>query len=311
MILNRRTVAIAVALAAAALGCSDDEAHGEAPIVATTSIWADVTSAVACGEPVPAIIPPGTDPHDFEPSLRDRETLGDALVVVANGLGLEESLEDVLDAVQNDGVAVIEAGGSLADPLAGGHDEAERENETGEEHDEEGIDPHVWQDPSRVAAVVDAIADALVTAGRDAAEIDACADAYAGQLAALDAEIVALLARVPAGRRVMVTNHDAFAYFAARYDFEIVGTVVPSLSTIGEASTGELADLADLIEARDVPAIFTEELASDADARALAGRLGIAVVALVSDALASEGEASTYLGMMRTNAAAIAAALGG
>ena len=108
---------------------------------------------------------------------------------------------------------------------------------------------------------------------------------------------------------MLVTNHDAFGYFADRYGFEIIGTVIPSASTLGESSAGQLAELADVIEQHDVPAIFAERLGSAADAEALADRLGVDVVELDSDALEPDGPASTYTGMMRANAAAIAAAL--
>jgi zinc/manganese transport system substrate-binding protein len=160
-----------------------------------------------------------------------------------------------------------------------------------------------------VLAGIDAIESAVVAAGRDQATIGPCADAYRSELTALDDDIAATLAPIPAERRVMVTNHDAFGYFAERYDFQIVGTVIPSLSTLGESSAGQLAELADTIERYHVPAIFAERLGSATEAEALAKRLGVAVVELDSDALESDGPAATYTGMMRANAEAIAAAL--
>lgn len=289
---RRVVVAVAVLGAVAACGTSDDDddddAGGPAPLVATTTIWADVTSHVACGEQVDSIVPGGADPHSFEPSLRDRELLGDAGAVIANGGGLEASLMDLVETAADDGVPVV----VVADHV-----------------DVVDGDPHVWQDPRRVIAALDAIESAVVVAGRDPAAVAACADAYRSQLTALDEDIVATLAPVPAERRVMVTNHDAFGYFAERYGLQIIGTVIPSLSTLGEASAGQLAELADAIEGNDVPAIFAERLGSATEAEALAKRLGVDVVELDSDALAPDGAASTYAGMMRANAAAIAAAL--
>ena len=120
-----------------------------------------------------------------------------------------------------------------------------------------------------------------------------------------------MVAAIPPERRLLVTNHDAFAYFADRYDFEVIGTVIPSSSTLGEASAGQLAELAELIDQHQVPAIFAERLGSATEAEALAERLGVEVVELDSDALADDGPASTYTGMMRANAEAIAAALSG
>lgn len=289
-------IVIAAGLAFTACGSSagDDgadrsEAGGPPPLVATTTIWADVTSHIACGEPVASIVPAGADPHQFEPSLRDRERLTQAGVVVANGAGLEESLADLVDTAAGDGVPVV----AVADHV-----------------DVVDGDPHIWQDPRRVLAAVDAIEPAVIAAGRDATEIAACADAYRAELTALDDDVAATLAPIPPGRRVLVTNHDAFGYFADRYDFEIIGAVIPSSSTLGESSAGQLADLADAIEQHHVPAIFAERLGSATEAEALAKRLGVKVVELDSDALEPEGPGSTYAGMMRTNAAAIAAALG-
>ena len=281
---------VIVALTACGTSGDDDvDAGGPAPLVATTTIWADITSHVACGEQVDSIVPGGADPHSFEPSLRDRELLGDAGAVIANGGGLEASLTDLVDTATGDGVPVV----AIADHV-----------------DVVDGDPHVWQDPRRVIAALDAIESAAVAAGRDPAAVAECAGAYRSELAALDEDIVAALAPIPAERRVMVTNHDAFGYFAERYGFQIVGTVIPSLSTLGEASAGQLAELADAIDRDDVPAIFAERLGSATEAEALAKRLGVAVVELDSDALEDDGPAATYTGMMRANAEAIAAALG-
>jgi zinc/manganese transport system substrate-binding protein len=282
-----------VALGAALLaGCGDSTERDEqrppsaSRLVATTTIWADVTSHVACGEQVDSVVPSGADPHAFELSLRDRELLERAAVVVANGGGLEGNLVDVLASAADGRVVEITPHVELIDD-----------------------DPHVWQDPRRVAAAIDPIEQAVIAAGRDESEISACADAYRDELAALDREIAAILSPIPAGQRVLVTNHDAFGYFADRYDFEIVGTVIPSSSTLGESSAGHLASLADVIAQRQVPAIFTEHLGSAADAEALAARLGVDVVELHSDALDDDGPASSFAGMLRDNARLIAGAL--
>jgi zinc/manganese transport system substrate-binding protein len=295
MVLNDRTGAavlagaIVLGLTACGSGGSDGDAAGPAPLVATTTIWADVTSHIACGEPVESIVPAGADPHQFEPSLRDRERLDKAGAVIANGAGLEQSLGDLVDTAAANGVPVVEVADHV-DVVDG--------------------DPHIWQDPRLVLAAVDAIQPAVVATGRDAAAIAKCADDYRAELTSLDRDVEAALAAVPADRRVLVTNHDAFEYFARRYGFDIVGAVIPSSSTLGEGSAGQLADLAAAIEAHHVPAIFAERFGSATEAEALAKRLHVDVVELDSDALESTGPASTYVAMMRSNAAAIAAALG-
>lgn len=286
-------MALAVVAVVGLAGCggSDDDATaaaGSAPLVATTTIWADIASHIACGERVDSIVPAGADPHSFEPSLRDRELLNSSDLIVANGAGLEEGLVDLVDTAAADGVPVLTIADHV-DVVAG--------------------DPHVWQDPQRVIAAIDPIAAALVAAGRDRAQVSACAEQYRSALTDLDTDIAAMVAEIPADRRVMVTNHDAFGYFAQRYGFEIIGTVIPSMSTLGESSAGQLADLADKIEHYQVPAIFAERLGSSHDAEALADRLRVDVVELDSDALESTGEGATYEGMMRRNAQAITDAL--
>ena len=120
-----------------------------------------------------------------------------------------------------------------------------------------------------------------------------------------------ILAVVPPDRRLLVTNHDALGRFADRYDFEILGSVIPGSSTLAEASPAELEQLADDIEAQGVPAIFAEALESTDEATTLADRLGVDVVTLYTDSLGEEGSgAETYPDLMRFNATAIADALG-
>lgn len=295
MVLSRRLVllpfVVGVSLGAAACGGGGGggEAPGDAAIVATTSIWADITSNVACGEPVEALIPAGADPHSYEPSLRDRELVSGASLIVANGAGLEVTTHDLLVAAIADGVNVVEVATHI-DLL------------DDDEHDHGDGDPHVWQDPTRVAGALDVIASALTPAG-----FRTCGETYREELLALDTEISAILANIPDDERILVTSHDSLAYFADRYGFEVVGTVIASTSTMAESSAGELAELAELVEERSVRAIFTDALESASDAEALADRIGVPVVPLVTDAVTDE--APTYAAMMRSNATTIAEAL--
>ena len=311
MILSRRTRIVTgstlLGLAAwSSTGCGDESATADGPVIlATTTIWADVASHVACGEPVPAIMPSGADPHSFEPSLRDRALIEDADVVIANGNDLEHSLVDLLHTVTDDGVDVIEITPHV-ELLSSEHDHDEPAQD---EHDHGTDDPHVWQDPLRGAGALDVIADALIAAGRDAAEIETCRDAYADELTDLDAEIAAMLAPIPEEHRVLVTSHDSLAYFADRYDFRVVGTVIPASNTLAETSSAQLADLADVIDELRVPAIFTEQLESTTDADALAERLDVGIVPLVTDALVDDASGDTYVEMLRGNATKIAEAL--
>lgn len=269
--------------------CGDGSSKQDAAaLVATTTIWADIASHVNCDQPVPSVIPAGADPHTFEASLRDRELLEQATVIIANGGGLEGSTGKLLEAAQSSGVQVVEMM-PFARPLAG--------------------DPHIWQDPSQVVELIDEIEAAAISAGFDADAVTACSDDYRAELIALDAEIVQLLAPIPPESRVIVTSHDSLAYFADRYDVEIVGTVIDSTNTLAETNAADLAALADTIEELGVPAVFTEQLESSNDANRLAERLGVRVVPLVTDAVTDAPATDTYLEMMRANATAIARAL--
>ncbi len=210
----------------------------------------------------------------------------------------------------------------------GGHHDAEDGEQDGEEDDDaededddhdEGAhgseDPHLWLDPVRVAQAVENLGAALIgRAGLDADRVTACMDAYLAELAALHSDIAETLADVPATARKLVTNHDSLGYFADRYGFDVIGTIIPAATTLAEPSPAGLEELAHLIEDTGVRAIFAEELGHRADeAATLADRLdGVSVENLYTGALGPPGSgADTYLAMMRHNARTIAAAQGG
>ena len=299
-------------------GSATPTASGTPVVVATTSIWADITANVACDglADVRMIIPPGGDPHSFEPSLSDRETMDNADLIVANGLALEESLEDTIDAVESGGVPVLHVGDGL-DPIptaAASHDGDHEGDEDAAHDDDHGDeDPHVWWDPTRIAAAVPLIADALVEAGLDRERVAVCADQYAYDLAQLDDELATIVATLPVDERILVTNHDSLGYFADRYDFEVLGTVIPSSSSLAATSPAELDALAADIEATGVSAIFADTQNSSDDAEALADRIGdVEVVSMLTDTLDEPGtDQGTYVGWLRQNVETIVAALGG
>ncbi|MGH8926963.1 MAG: metal ABC transporter solute-binding protein, Zn/Mn family [Acidimicrobiia bacterium] len=300
---------IAAATAAATIlmtACTDTGVdagtqRGQIPVViATTSILGDVVSQITDGGvDLRILIPSGVDPHDFAPSAQQVASISAAELIVANGLGLEEGLTDILAQATSEGLTVIEAG-SQVDPLT-------VSNGT----DDSGLDPHFWQDPIRMKRAVQITASALEEIG--VAGVERNALDYQAELDAVDAEIASLLAPLPPERRVLVTNHDAFRYFADRYGFEIIGTIIPGGSTLGEPSSADLAGLVQVIIDNDVPAIFVENVGNPGLAEAIAAEVGreIEVVQLISDALGEPGSPTgTYLDMLRTNAGAIAGALG-
>jgi len=339
------SVSIFAGAALIAAACSDDSSSEsaspttdtEAPaIVATTGIWADVVSNVACDGMVnvETLIPVGGDPHGYEPSLQDRARMENAALVVANGLNLEEGLIDTLEAVAESGTAVFEFADevdTIPFTFVGGHDHghddehSDHDEHEGHDHDDDhddhdeheghdhsGGDPHVWFDPHRVSEALPALARVLTTdLGLDAAAVQACLETYVTELEAVDAEISSEVEQLPAESRKLVTNHDALGYYADRYDFEVIGTVIPSPSTMAQTNPAQLEELAEIIEHEGIKAVFAETQHSSDDVEALAARVGdVEVVTLYTGSLGPAGSgAQTYIGFLRTNTELIVDAL--
>ncbi len=326
----------ALSMLAAACGTEGGASAGsstEPTVMATTSIWADVVANVACDGSVnvETLIPIGADAHAFEPSLADRARLDSAALVVANGLLLEQGLGDTLDASAATGTTVLRLG-ELVDTIAfgpGGHghthvgvdDHADDDDHEGEDHHDdaghgevpEGIDPHIWFDPSLVVHVLPAIVDALVAdAGLDREVVQGCADEYRAELEALDADIAARVEALPAARRMLVSNHQTLGYFAHRYGFEVVGTVSPAPSGLAQADPAGLIELVERMEAAGVEVVFADAAKSIDEAEAVAGRVdGGRVVTLFTETLTEpDGEAPTYIDLLRIDADRIVDALG-
>ena len=253
-------------------GCSSsrEESGGRPTIVVTHAVLgAIVTDVVGDSAEVRVLIPNGVDPHEWEPSAKDVEAINDAALVVANGLGFEEGLIEVL--AETD-APVVELGEHVT-ALSGA------KHEHGDEHgDEHGAtDPHFWTDPLAVAEAVEHLSEELGQIGLD---VDEAARLYIDSLDVLDGEIVDIVSSIPADDRVLITGHVSMAYFAAHYGFEVLGSVVPSLSTAAEASAAKLVDLKEVIASRGVSVIFTEVGAPDDVVQALAEETGVRVVIL-------------------------------
>jgi zinc/manganese transport system substrate-binding protein len=280
-------------------------------VVATTSILGDIASNVVGEEGiVEFLIPIGGDSHDFSPSAQQTARLTEADLVVANGLNLEESMVDVLGTAQADGAMVIELA-PLVDPIP--FTGPEHEDEEGHEDEDEngGEDPHFWNDPIRVGDAALALAAELMASHPDGGWQERAA-AYAGEMEATDTAISALVEDVPEGSRKLVTNHEAFGYFASRYGFDIIGVVIPGGSTLAEPSSAELAELVEVMEHEAIRVIFAETSQPTALADAVAAELGedVQVVELFTESLGPPGSgAETISEMLITNAERIAAAL--
>lgn len=303
------TLLTALAVVAAACGADTAGDDDRLSIVVTTTIWGDIVSNVATDHAsVEVLFPIGADAHDYQLSSAQVASMQAADLVIVNGLGLEEGIRAVLDGLVDDGANVIELA-ELLDPIrfgaeADGHDENEDDDK------QPSDDPHIWMDPLRAARAVDLIALEL-SALDPSIDWSANADSYAGELRALDAEIASILAAVSEGRRKLVTNHQAFGYFADRYGFEVVGVVIPGGSTLSDPSSAELAALVDVMTGENIDVIFAETVETAALADAVAAEVGdVSVVELFTASLSEAGAgAATYVEFLRTNATRIADAL--
>lgn len=285
---QRRVAALLAALLAAGGACAGDEGDengGRVTVVAAFYPLAEAASAVG-GDRVAVtnLTPPGAEPHDVELATDDLDDIEDADLLVHLGAGFQPAVEDVADRAGRslDALGAVEAGGD---------------------------DPHVWLDPTNLAAIATAIAGALADVDPDGADAyRANAAAYVDALDALDRELRDGLASC--ARRVVVTAHDAFGHLAARYDLEQVG--VAGVSPEDEPDPARLDELADLVEREGVTTIFTESLLPPDIAETLAREVGVEVAVLdpiegLSDDRLADG--ATYTTVMRENLAALRAAL--
>jgi len=280
------------------------------PVLATLSFLADVVQNVAGDRlQVHALIPSGLDPHNFEPTPADAIRISESQVLVSNGAGLEEWL---LEMLENAGDAssekqfLIEAAAGLPfrTPQVG--------EEAGHTDEHQEGDPHFWLDPIHVISYVENIHEGLTRFDPQGAEIySQNAAAYTARLQELDQWIVEQVDEIPSQRRLLVTNHESFGYFADRYGFTIIGAIIPSVSSGSSPSAQQFASLVERIRASNAPAIFLETGANPQLADQLAKETGLRVVSnLYTHSLtASGGDAPTYLEMMRYNTLTIVEAL--
>ncbi|MGH2839196.1 MAG: metal ABC transporter substrate-binding protein [Solirubrobacteraceae bacterium] len=270
---------------------------GGPSVIATTTQVGDLARAVA-GEraSVTRILKPNSDPHEYEPRPSDVEAVTDAAVVLRSGGDLDEWLGGVLENAGNDTQVVTLIDAMRTRRLPG------------------EIDPHWWQNPRNGAIAVEKIRDALIAedaGGR--AVYTANASAYLKRLRALDRAIEACIDAVPERDRKLVTDHDALGYYADRYGIDVVGTVIPALSTQAQASAGEVARLARTVRREKVKAVFAESSVNRKLAEAIARDSGATVGPdLYADTLGPMGSAgATYLGSLKANTQALVAGFTG
>jgi zinc/manganese transport system substrate-binding protein len=287
-VLFRLAIAIvllaAVAAVAVVAGGSDDAAGGDdrRTVIATTTQAADLARNVAGDDvEVMSLLAPNADPHDYEVRPRDLRALAEADLVVRSGGDLDEWLDEAIEGAGGEAPVL-----TLMDhvrPL--------------------GEDPHWWQDPRNALAAVAALERAL---GVDA-------PAYEQRLRELDRRVAACVAAIPEARRKLVTTHDALGYYARRYGLEVVGTVIPSLSTRGQPSAGEVAALVRTIREQGVRAIFAESSVNAKVEAAIARETGATVGrSLWADTLGPPGsDGATYIDSIAANTRAITEGLTG
>ena len=266
-------------------------------ILTTTTILADITRHVAGDQLVTeSLLPFGADPHSYQPVPQDTKKINESKVLIVNGADYERSLNSLLTNV-GDKKELIEVSTGLR--LL-----------TNPENEKE-IDPHLWLDPNNVIVYVDNIRAGLTNFNPDSADIyQANARAYVTQLQELDAWINGQVAQIPPKRRVLVTNHDSLEYFADRYGFKIVGSVIPGFSSDASPSAEQMADLIDRIKLFEVPAVFLDTADNPALAQQIASETGVKVVTdLHLESLTEGAPAGTYIDMMRYNVTKIVEAL--
>jgi ABC-type Zn uptake system ZnuABC Zn-binding protein ZnuA len=272
-------------------------------VLATTDIVADIVGNVG-GEWIElrSLVPTGADPHGYEPTPGDLGSMAEADVIFINGLGLEESLMEILI---NAGRPII----SLSEGIPVRYFQA---GEIGTQGDDEElqsgqVDPHVWFDPEIIQYWVERIGDAL---GRldpsHAKDFSENAVSYLEELRALDAWIRTTVEVLPVEKRQLITDHVVFGYFARRYEFVMIGAIVPAPSTLAEPSAREFAQLEDQINALGVKVVFVGSTVNPNLARSVADDTGAQLVLLFTGSLGEPGgPADSYLSLMRYNVSAI------
>jgi zinc/manganese transport system substrate-binding protein len=273
-------------------------AAGPLRVVASFSILGDLTRQVG-GDAVSveSLVGPDGDVHVYEPRPKDLRTLMAAGLLVRNGLGLEGWMDRLTAAAGFKGHAVVASDKVTARTMK-------------EDSGAIATDPHAWQDPRNAILYVQAIADGLAAAdpANEAAYRDA-AVRYSGRIAQADAWIAATLGAIPADRRRIITTHDAFGYYGARYGVEFLSA--EGISTEFEPSAKAIAALVAQIKREKVRAVFIENMTSPRMAQMLAWETGATLGGTVySDALSPPGgSAATYLEMLRYNTTLFAKAM--
>lgn len=295
------------ALLLAGCGSVPQNADNALNVLASTTFLADITQNVAGDRAqVVSLLPIGSDPHAYQATPADVVKISESTILILNGIEYEHFIKPLLENADGERLVIVASDGlepHLMEKDAGDEHEGEEEHEAG--------DPHMWLDPNLVITYVENIRDGLSQADPGGAEVyRSNAEAYIAQLKDLDSFIKSQVESIPAERRLLVTNHEALGYFAERYGFTIVDTILPSFSSEASASAQEVASAIEKIKLSGAPAIFLGEVENDSLAEQIASETDIKVVRdLYLETLTDGPPAATYIEMMKYNVTQIADAL--
>lgn len=288
--------------------CTDERtpSHEATPQVVTTSnIVADwVTQVGGNRVEVFSLVPTAIDPHSFQPGARDIAKIVKADIIFSIGLTMESAWLDELTRNETGDSSRLVSLGEAVIPITFD------KHEHGHEHGL--LDPHFWFDPLRVKLAVEDIATKLSMLDPSGSETYlANAKTYQKQLDDLHKWIENIVSQLPPTRRLLITSHDSFSYFAKRYGFRVMSAIIPSVTTEQEPSAAKLAELVGVIRTHQIPAVFTETTVEDRLTQRIAEEGGVHVVrSLYTDSLGEAGSnAESYVGMMRENVKSIVEAL--
>lgn len=275
-------------------------------VLASTSVLADIAQNIAGTRlQVKSLLPIGTDPHAYQAKPSDIKIIAESDLLILNGMDYEHFIESLLENAGGERI-IIEATHGLT-PSQENVDGAESNSN----HVHEAFNPHLWLDPNLVITYVENIRDGLIQVDPDGKDVyTANAENYINQLKELDAWIVQQVNQIPAENRLLVTNHESLTYFAERYDFVVVDSILPSFSSEASPSAQEIAAAIDAIKSSGAPAIFLGEIENADLANQIANETDVKVVNhLYLESLTDGAPAETYIEMMKYNVMQIVNAL--
>jgi ABC-type Zn uptake system ZnuABC Zn-binding protein ZnuA len=316
-----KSASLFLLLVLAVTGCATQTSQpanqtGSPRVLVVEDFLADIVQNVA-GERlvVETLMPSGVDPHSYQPSPQDVARIVESDLLILNQLGMEKALEDVLLNTGGDFILVEASAGLVdrAEKVQQHEDEnpvQEKEGTNPDHHHDS--DPHFWLDPLNVITYVENIRDGLIQVDPEGArEYTQNAEAYIADLKELHAWIVEQVNQIPSQRRLLVTNHESLGYFADRYGFTVIGSIIPSATTGASPTAQDLANLTKQIQESSAPAIFLETGTNPQLAEQIVSETGIKIAPGIYSHSTTNGEgpASTYLEMMRYNTTVIVEAL--